>query len=370
VERVAQVHLQGLGAPPAVLEGAAIFLDAVMVASRAGEPVIRHLDPERYSHVAGLAFDGVRRSRVYLHENPLRRRTVDAADRYPMGRWVVDNRNVESATTTLVVEGLGDRAVLPAIFCPATGESVRFEGIVPDGAALVLSPTHGATLAGRQIDDWISTARGGHLDFVACDRAVWVVETPAARTRFDGDLESLAVPAAQTRRDTPRAPAGQSEWVFMVAEGTFDVSESDFSVFVTPREPIGVWDGDPAFDASVYDFPASARTSMAWNERIPCAFKLLLPTAVPRRQADGGVQWQAPDVGRLATVMSRFRAAGVRAFVDTAPDVWILGDSLLRTANAADGEGVTVNSTAVRDGDSDLFVSFDPQPAAPVPSER
>jgi hypothetical protein len=256
------------------------------------------------------------------------------------------------------MEGLGDRTVLPTIFCPATGESVRFEGLVPDGAALVLSPTHGATLAGHRVDDWISTARGGHCDFSAWDDARWVVESPAARTQFDGDLEHMAVPAAQARKPTPSAPPGVSEWVFMVAEGAFDTSEADFAVFATPREPIGVWDGDPSFDASVYDFPASARTSMTWNERVPCAFKLLLPAAVPASRADGSVQWRAPDVGRLASVISRFRAAGVRAFVDTAPDAWILGDGIIRAASAADGEGVTVNTTSVRDGDSELFVSF------------
>jgi hypothetical protein len=111
---------------------------------------------------------------------------------------------------------------------------------------------------------------------------------------------------------------------------------------------------------------------MAWDERVPCAFKLLLPQTVPQPQKEDGSGSEAGNgqgagaqipsanyVSRIGSLLPRFRAAGVRAFVDTAQDAWILGSSVLRSADASEGEGVTVHATRLRDQRADLLVSLD-----------
>lgn len=60
VQRVARVHLKGLGTPWAVMESAAIFLNASIVPERPGDPEIKHLDDERFSHKAVVEFPHVR----------------------------------------------------------------------------------------------------------------------------------------------------------------------------------------------------------------------------------------------------------------------------------------------------------------------
>jgi hypothetical protein len=141
--------------------------------------------------------------------------------------------------------------------------------------------------------------------------------------------------------------------------------------------PIGVYDGDYAFDTCVFDYPASAVTSMAWDERIPCAFKLLLPANVPRPQPSGvssadtradarGPGTPRPEgsrplnyVSRIGNILPRFRAAGVRTFVDTAQDAWIVGESVLRSQSADGGEGVALHATRLRDQRADMLVPLD-----------
>src|SRR5215207_3780376 len=44
VRRIARIHREGLGTPWAVMEAAAIFLNAEMVPARPGDPPVGHLD--------------------------------------------------------------------------------------------------------------------------------------------------------------------------------------------------------------------------------------------------------------------------------------------------------------------------------------
>jgi hypothetical protein len=55
--------------------------------------------------------------------------------------------------------------------------------------------------------------------------------------------------------------------------------------------------------------------------------------------------------------MPRFKASGVKAYVDTAPDSWVLGESVIRDTAADKGEGVEFHSTSVRNPWTELFVS-------------
>jgi hypothetical protein len=364
VTRLAALHLKGLGTPWAVVEAAAVFLESRIAAGRGGA-MLRRLDPAGYSHRAELEhrFAGAPRSAVHLHENPLRRRRIEPAERWPMGSWTAQSENVEPAPVSLLIEGAGDRTVLPEIFCATTGESVRFHGVVPAGQALVINDA-GATLDGRPVDDFIVRGSGGAYELGEWDTATVGIETAEPAAPFGGDPATLAPPAFRRRRAPLLAPPSRSDWFFRVAEGVWDRSAADFAVFAVPREPIGRWDADHDFDACVFDFPASGVTGMSWGERIPCAFKLVLPPHVPAAGDDEEPVWLSPDAGRIGAALARFRAAGVRAFVDTAQDAWTLGTSVLRDVAADDGAGIDYHATRLHDAAAELYVPFHPEAQA------
>jgi hypothetical protein len=142
-------------------------------------------------------------------------------------------------------------------------------------------------------------------------------------------------------------------------------------VYVTNPEPIGIYDGDFHFDACVFDFPASGILGMAWDERIPCSFKLVLPANIPQKQSqtsrstpdriqkDEGKEPAMNPVSRIGSILPRFKAAGIRAFVDTARDIWILGESILRDPTITEGEGVEIHATRLQNQKADAFVLLD-----------
>ena len=49
----------------------------------------------------------------------------------------------------LAIQGVGDRTVLPTIFCPGIQAGIVFNGIVPDGETLVIDEDDGARLGER-----------------------------------------------------------------------------------------------------------------------------------------------------------------------------------------------------------------------------
>src|SRR6185295_18344372 len=100
-------------------------------------------------------------------------------------------------------------------------------------------------------------------------------------------------------------------------------------------------------------------------------FKLVLPANVPRpkpakdqKGADAtpaALPGPPPNyLSRIGNILPRFKAAGIQAFVDTAKDAWILGQSIIREGAANDGEGVVVHSTSLRNHTSDILVPLDP----------
>jgi hypothetical protein len=97
---------------------------------------------------------------------------------------------------------------------------------------------------------------------------------------------------------------------------------------------------------------------MAWDERVACSFKLLLPAHFPTSKVPattGGGQPSNP-VTRVSAIMNRFRPAGIQAIVDTAKDAWILGSSVLRDDGATQGEGVEFHATRLTNPRTELFV--------------
>jgi hypothetical protein len=180
-------------------------------------------------------------------------------------------------------------------------------------------------------------------------------------------------------KPVPQIPPGATEWRFTVAQGIYDHSDADFAVYAIPDEPRAVYDQDPGFDHAVFDFDPSATVSMTWRERMPCAFKLLVPAQLPGYLSDTATEPPAvgsaastvpvspppspstpTDLGRIAAFVARCKAAGVRAFVDASRPEWILGESILRASDASTGSGIDAAPTLLRLEGGDLLVPIDP----------
>jgi hypothetical protein len=343
VSRIARIHLSGLGTPGAVMEAAAVFLNANIVPERQGDPAIKHVDPDGFSHKAMLEFSELPdkpREPMYLYESPIRRQKVDPAERWPMEAWSITNHSADIAPVRIVIKGVDDRTVRPSIFCPGSQEGIVFDGVVPGGETLVIDSFEGATLGDEAVDDQVIYFRGAIADFSREGQSV------------------LAVQDEQTRASVPRAPSGPSEWRFKVAEAVYDGSDFDLCALETPPGPIGTWDGDFKFDECIFYYPPGGIAGMAWDESVACTFKLLLPAHFPTAKAPattGGGQ-PANPVTRVSAIMNRFRPAGIRAIVDTAKDAWILGSSVLRDDGATQGEGVEFHATRLTNPRTELFV--------------
>jgi hypothetical protein len=354
VKRVARLHLVGLGTPWAILESAAIFLNATIVPENPGDPLIQHEDADMNSHQAIVQFDSVKdqpREPISLHEGLMRRRKIDRTQRYPLNNWTIDNTGIEQAPVRIAVQGIGERTVVPSLFCPGTQQGIVFNGVVPDSKTLVIDSVEGASLDGEPVDEWLTYFEGGIANFASYNGANFATGQESSLSPFDGDLADLSPPPYQARRAVPQARMGSETWYFTVARGVYDGSLWDFAVCDVPETPIGICDGDFHYDQCVYDFDPSGAVGMAWDERVSCAFKLLLPQRIPQ----AGSQ-KVNYVGRLGTILPRFKAGGVKAYVDQAPDAWVLGESVLRDAGASSGEGVEFHSTIVRNSAVELFV--------------
>jgi hypothetical protein len=363
VQRIAGVHLEGLGTPRAVLECAAVFLDAAMVPEN--DRLIKHVDKDGYSHKAAVEFSHVKgkpREYIYLHENPLRRKKVELAERYPMNTWVVENKNVTPSPVRVVIKGVGERTVLPGIFCPQTGEGILFNGIVPDGKTLIIDESSGALLDRQPVDEWLIYYKGGLFDFskIGGSDSTFVEEENGSSPPFAGNLEGLQSRPYQRKKTVPEAPPGSSHWYFKTAGGVYDGNEYDFSLYAANHEPIGRYDGNYGFDECIFDQPAGAVVGMAWDERIPCAFKLSLPANVPAitPHNDEGEKQPVNYTGRIGNILPRFKAAGVRCFVDKAKDAWVVGTGVIRDPAAAGGEGVTLHATRLYGRKTDQLVEI------------
>jgi hypothetical protein len=354
VKRIARLHLQGLGTPWAVLESAAIFLNATIVPDKVAGPLIQHEDSQMYSHRATVQFDAVKdkpRESIYLYEGLMRRQKVDSAPYYPLSSWAITNNSVEPAPIRIVIQGIGERTILPTVFCADIQQGVVFNGVVPDSKTLVIDSAEGATLDGNPVDDWLTTFQGGIADYASYGGANYSVGHESTAPPFDGDLAGLSAPPYQARRTLPTTRTGSSTWYFNVACGVYDSSSWDFAVCDVPRLPVATCNGDFKYDDCVYDFEPSGAVGMAWDERVNCSFKLSLPHKIPA----AGSQ-KVNFVGRIGTVLPRFKAAGVKAYVDQAGDAWVLGQSIVRDAAASSGEGIEFHSTIVRNPALELFV--------------
>jgi hypothetical protein len=122
----------------------------------------------------------------------------------------------------------------------------------------------------------------------------------------------------------------------------------DFSAYAMPSDPVGIYDNDFNFDGCVFDYDGGAIVGVAWDERIPCSFKLALPATTP-----------ANSTSRIGNILPRFKPAGIRAFVDNARPAWILGQSTIRDESASDGEGIAVHPAVLRAHGTEMLAPLD-----------
>ena len=352
VRRIARVHLVGLGTPVALLETAAIFLNANIVREQPDAALIVHIDDDGFSHRATIEFSHLPdkpREQIFLYENPIRRKKVDPAERWQLDSWIVENVSPAAAPLRLLIEGVSDHTVMPSVFCPDTGEGILFNGFIPAGKQLVIDQFNGATLDNFPVDDWVIYFQGGIYDFAGVNNSDFILPAEPELQPLDPTNEEDLVSAAFHQIvKTPAAPRGRSEWRFKVAEGVCDGTLYDFSAFAMPSEPVGIYDNDFNFDACVFDYDGGAIVGLAWDERIPCSFKLALPASVPANQ-----------LSRIGNILPRFKPAGIRAFVDNAKPAWILGQSTIRDESATDGEGVSVHPAMLRTHGTEMLAPLD-----------
>jgi len=434
VQRIARICLTGLGTPWAVMEAAATFLNTMIVPELPGDPLIKHLDADYFSHKAVVEFshrqeflssidialqselsggnvvsenlwkaltnsglvlsrnltivvaekdqvwrltdhdvgrvytiakeaDKLKiyrrpRQRIYLHENLFHRKKVEPVERWQMNSWPAENKNVEASALRFVIQGVSDHTVLPSVFCPSTGEGLLFNGIVPDGKTLVVDPANGALLDEQPADEWMVSFKGGIFNFGGSDSATFVTEQAQSSTPFLGVLEDIVSSAIPKKIKLPTIPVGSSEWFFKVADGIFDGSDFDLSVYETQSDPLGSYDQDFGFDECVFAFPGAGIVGMGWDESIPCSFKLLLP-ATPVASDQNSTTPPVNYLSRVGAILPGFKAAGVRALVDTAKDAWILGESMVRDSAAAEGTGVELHATRLRNQFADRLVPLE-----------
>jgi hypothetical protein len=351
VRRIARLHLLGLGTPNAVLETAAIFLNANIVPEKPNAPLIVHFAEDGFSHRATIEFSHLPdkpREQIFLYENPIRRKKVEPAERWQLNSWIVENVSPAPAPVRLLIEGVSDHTVMPSVFCPATGEGIVFNGFLPAGKQLVIDQFNGATLDDHPVDDWVIYFKGGIYDFTGVNKSDFILPSNPELPPLDAtNEEDLVAAAFRQSVKTPVAPAGRSEWRFKVTEGVYDGTLVDFCAFAMPDEPVGVY-GDFNFDGCVFDYDGGAIVGLAWDERIPCSFKLALPATTP-----------ANHTSRIGSILPRFKPAGIRAWVDNARPAWVLGQSTLRGESANDGEGISVHPAVLRTHGTEMLAPLE-----------
>jgi hypothetical protein len=359
VRRIARLHLLGLGTPGAMLETAAIFLNATIVAEKQNAPPIVHFAEDGFSHRATIEFSHLPdkpREQIFLYENPIRRKKVEPAERWQLNSWIVENVSPAPAPLRLLIEGISDHTVMPSVFCPDTGEGILFNGFIPAGKQLVIDQFNGATLDEHPVDDWVIYFKGGIYDFAGVNNSDFIQPSqPELRPLDPSNEEDLVAAAFRQTVKTPIAPTGRSEWRFKVTEGVCDGTLYDFSAYAMPSEPVGVYDNDFNFDGCVFDFDGGAIVGLAWDERIPCSFKLVLPTNVPQ----AGSSTTPNYASRIGSILPRFKPAGIRAFVDNARPAWVLGQSSLRNESANEGEGISVHPAVLRTHGTEMLAPLD-----------
>ena len=300
-----------------------------------------------------------------LEDNPFRTAVVDPVERPHGARFLVTRSGWEEVPVTVLVQGIGERTMVPMVVNIDSGVGVAFTGSVPDGSELRFEAVGIATLDevpvtrecfGFQGGVFAEQLAGHDNDFVFADAddpsavddrtATWVEAVPYA----DAFERIASFPHAAGTLTAPELRVGDTRWAFLVGVGHFGTralpdEAPPIDLLAAPRPFGGRFDRSvfhPWIDATSGSLPSGA-VGFTWQEREAFAARLWLP----RRLAELDAEQPVPVTERIRLLLDRFRAAGVHLYVRYADERWVLGTGLLRDLDSDDGLGVVIAGTAL-----------------------
>ncbi len=207
-----------------------------------------------------------------------------------MSQWEEETRGFgptgEESKPTIRITGIDEKTVNPIITNMTTGTQVWFEGIVPEGKVLTITPEGMATLDGNDVSERVHLRKGVFFNQTYFDESNFAIY----------DKGKLAL------------PRGISTWKYSTESATFaDGGEYPFSRFDS-----AIFELSPSV---AYDQRA-AIVELIWEEQQPATFIISIPWRF--KKSDGSIAGEQDVAARheVKTVVDRVRAAGIRAIID------------------------------------------------------
>ena len=304
VRRIVRVMLQGCGTIWALVEGAAILIDADTMGglehTDAGE--VRggfiHRVPIKYTVIENQ--ERVDKSSfIYLVENPLVDRMTDDKERQQREEFSARRVGFFNEPVSVHITGVSDRTVWPMVINQDTHEGIGFRGSLTDGQRLVFAADGRVYLDGAEVTDRGYYFRGALFDHTSHNSTAlkdpFCVAKPTGSLNRNyprheiAPLEKLPVPILRL---------DESVWRFSVEEGAFDASGFDEAVFTTGGSPT----------------PIMGQVQLRWREHEPFSVAVLIPADLKSLEA---TMLEGQDLRELVRGgLERFRAAGIKLTVD------------------------------------------------------
>jgi hypothetical protein len=184
------------------------------------------------------------------------------------------------------ITGIGERTANPVITNTTTGVQVLFEGIVPDGKVLTITPEGIATLDGRDVSDYIHMYKGSQFNHSYFGETEFAVEY----------------------KGTPSLPRGISTWRYSTEDAVFaNGGEYPFSLF--NRALFG-----PI--SEVVSVGPVAKVQLRWFEKQLATFIIKIPWY--DRDSKGVISDTQNVRARheVKAAVDKVKAAGVRGIID------------------------------------------------------
>ncbi len=342
ISRTIKIIMEGCGTLWALLEGSSILIGADTLADGHGRMEHPDADMPRggFIHRIRIKYNTVDKTGerlepvskegfIYLVENPLTEKSSGDKERVQRDVFRISRRGFFEVSAMVQVTGVAERTVFPMIINKTCKHGVGYRGVLKDGEKLLFSKDGKAYLDGVDV-----TGRCYYFDSGLFDEA-------ARDSAGPGDMFCLAHPPGTLDRNYPRplvtpldrlsmptVPLGDSDWRFSVQEGNFDASGFDEAVFTLPDNPVA----------------PSGRVQIKWEENEPFAVTVLLPADL--KSVEENILDEGDNLRSLVRAgLEKFRPAGVRLNVEYFDENWFLDNSLLRIADAREGDGVFFNGT-------------------------
>jgi hypothetical protein len=323
VRRITSIMLDGCGTIHALLEGAAILVNADAVGA------VEHTDANEpqggFIHRLPVSYPLVengrritRRGYISLVENPIVDRESEEMERRQRQYFRVRRRGFFDGNVTVLIRGTANRTVKPLIVNRSTHEGIGFRGVVADGQTLAFTPDGKARLDGQDVTKSCFYFRGALADDStfesgAAKDALCVVKPQGSLSR------NFPRPSIVTLAKLPllMLRLGESIWRFSVEEGAYDASAFDEAVFALPVD-----------DEARNNLPASGRVNLKWREHEPFSVLVLLPADLKALENSLLRELDLREMVRAG--LERFRTAGVSVGVDYFDEKWIKDRNIIK----------------------------------------